>query len=243
MTTFSSTPPSDPPPGSSSGASSGLPGPLSGTGSTREMPTAPGTEPTERLEPPLPAGVPRNASADRAAVRAFRPRRVIPSVITAVLMVALGILVAAEVISALLGRPLRLAPYDRMLGWASTTPWDDPWVMAGAGLAVVLGLLLVLLALIPGRPRLIPVRTGDKDLIIGMQSRGFTRALAHAAEQVHGIDHARVRLRGRTAHVEADSLLRDDTGLADAVRRAVTTRIAALSPVRDYPVRVNLREK
>jgi len=210
---------------------------------TQEMPTAPGAELTEQPVPPATAGVPKSASADRAAVRAFRPRRVVPSVITALLMLVIGGLVAAEVISALLGSPLRLVPYDRMLSWASSTPWTDPSVRMGALVPILLGLLLVLLALIPGRPRLIPVRTGDKDLIIGMRPRGFAHALTHAAEQVQGVDRARVRVLGRTAHVKAVSFLRDTTGLEDAVRQAVTGRIATLNPVRDHSVRVKLREK
>ncbi|MEU4409558.1 DUF6286 domain-containing protein [Streptosporangium sp. NPDC023963] len=245
--------------------------PVPGADPTGEMTTAPRAETTEPAMPPAPPAPPaygttepamspaygtaepspppiygtvaKDASADRAAVKAFRPRRVVPAVITAILMTLLGLLVALEVISALLGRPLRLVPYDRILSWATSTPWNDPRLMTGAGLAGLLGLLLVLLALVPGRPTLIPVRTGDRDLAIGMQRRGFTRSLAHAAEQVQGIEHARVRLRGKAVHVAADSGMRDTRGLADAVREAVNLRITALSPVWKYPVRVHLREK
>ncbi|MGS2640811.1 DUF6286 domain-containing protein [Streptosporangium sp. G12] len=228
--------------------------PVPGAEPTGEMTTAPRAETAEPAvppaygtaessPPPIYGTVAKDASADRAAVRAFRPRRVVPAVITAILMTLLGLLVALEVISALLGRPLRLVPYDRILSWATSTPWNDPRVMTGAGLVGLLGLLLVLLALIPGRPTLIPVRTGDRDLAIGMQRRGFTRSLAHAAEQVQGIEHARVRLRGKAVHVAADSGMRDTRGLADAVREAVNLRITALSPVWKYPVRVHLREK
>ncbi len=210
-------------------------------GTEPAVPSAYGTDGPS--PPPIYGTVAKDSSADRAAVRAFRPRRVVPSVITAILMTLLGLLLALEVISALLGRPLRLVPYDRMLSWAASTPWNDPRVMAGAGLAGLLGLLLVLLAIVPGRPTLIPVRTGDKDLAIGMQRRGFARSLAHAAEQVQGIEHARVRLRGKAVHVAADSGMRDTRGLADAVREAVNLRITALSPVWKYPVRVYLRGK
>ncbi|MEU7989043.1 DUF6286 domain-containing protein [Streptosporangium canum] len=213
----------------------------SGASPAPETPAAPGAALTEQAPPPTPAGVPRNRAADRAAIRAFRPRRVVPAVITAALMTVIGALVAVETISALLGRPVRWVPYDRMLGWASSTPWSDPWVMLGASVVTALGLLLVLLALVPGRPRFIPARTGDPDLVIGVQRRGFTRSLAHAARQVQGVDHARVRLHGTTAQVTAGSHLRDTTGLAEAVRLAVADRIAALAPVDDYPVRVNLR--
>ncbi|GAA4223595.1 hypothetical protein FHR32_001327 [Streptosporangium album] len=218
------------------------PTPASGAHLAPDSTTAPGAEIAERPSP-LPAGVPRNRAADRAANRAFRPRRVVPAVITAALMTLLGILVAVETISALLGRPVRWIPYDRLLGWASSTTWNSPQVMLGGSVLTALGLLLVLLALVPGQPRLIPARTGDPDLIIGMQRRGFTRSLAHAARQVQGIDRARVRLHGRTAQVTADSSLRDTTGLAEAVRQAVTDRITALAPVDDHPVRVNLRGK
>lgn len=211
-------------------------------GPTEEIPAATGARP-EDVPASQPGGIPRSASADRATINAFRPRRVIPAVVTAVLMTALGVFVALEVISALVGHPLRLLPYDRMLTWASSTPWSDPRVMWGATVVGLLGLLLVLLALIPGRPTLIPVRTGDRDLMIGMQRRGFTRSLAHAAERVQGINRARVRLVGKSVRVDADSGLRDTTGLADAVREAVTGRIAALSPVWNHPVHVRLRGK
>ncbi|GHH70539.1 hypothetical protein GCM10017673_22580 [Streptosporangium violaceochromogenes] len=234
-------PPTGPPvPASGSGP---VPDPVSGTGPGAEAQTAPGAGPVAGAPPPASAGVPGNPAADRAAVRAFRPRRVIPSLITAALMTLVGVVVAAEVISALLGRPLRWIPYDRWLGWAASAPWDSTPVMIGAGVVTALGLLLVLLALVPGRPRFIPVRTGDPELIIGMQPRSFTRALAHAAERVPGVDQARVRLHGRTAEVTARSPLREPAGLADAVRQAVTARIAALAPLGDYPVRVHVRGK
>lgn len=126
---------------------------VSETGPTEEIPAAPSAAAVEPSAPWASGEVTRNASADRAAVRAFRPSRVIPSVITAVVMTAIGVLVALEVISALVGHPLRLVPYDRMLTWASSTPWSDPRVRAGAGLVGLLGLLLVLFALIPGGPR------------------------------------------------------------------------------------------
>ncbi|MGC5010983.1 DUF6286 domain-containing protein [Streptosporangium sp. DT93] len=209
--------------------------------------TAPGTTTAPGAgiaEPPASwasGAVPRNASADRAAIRAFRPRRVIPSVITATAMTALGLLVALEVVSALLRRPLRLVPYDRILPWASSTPWSDQRVMAGAGLIGLLGLLLVLLAIVPGRPTLVPVRTGTRKLLVGVHRRGFARSLARAAEAVPGIDRARVRLVGRTVRVRADAGTRDVAGLADVVREAVNARIDAFSPVRGHSVRVRLR--
>ncbi|MFF0307977.1 DUF6286 domain-containing protein [Streptosporangium sp. NPDC004379] len=165
----------------------------------------------------------------------------VPAVVTAVLMLAVGGLVAAEIISALLGMPLRVVPYDRMLAWASSTPWRSPQALGAATLLTALGLLLILLALIPGRPGTVPVRTGDPDLIVGVRRRGFTGALAHAADRVPGVEHSRVRLAGRTARVTARTTLRDASGLPEAVRQAVHARIEELSPVHDHPVTVRLR--
>ncbi|WP_189247671.1 DUF6286 domain-containing protein [Streptosporangium pseudovulgare] len=156
-------------------------------------------------------------------------------------MLVIGGLVATEVISALLGSPVRVVPYDRMFAWAASTPWRSPQALGAATLLTALGLLLVLFALIPGRSRTVPVRTGDPDLIVGMRPRGFTGALAHAANRVPGVEHARVRLVGRTAQVTARTTLRDTSGLPEAVRQAVHARIEELSPVHDHPVNVRLR--
>jgi hypothetical protein len=187
---------------------------------------------------PAPGPSPR---ADRAAMRAFRPSRTVPATLTAAVLTLLGALVTIEVVSALLGAPARLVPYDGLLAWATTTQWADGVVILGAAVLVALGLLLLLLALVPGRPRLVPLRTGDPDLIIGMRRRDFARTLEHAAREVPGVDGARIGLLRRRADVVAYTSLRDRSGLADAVRQAVADRVAALDPVGGRRVEVRLR--
>nr|WP_055505158.1 DUF6286 domain-containing protein [Nonomuraea pusilla] len=182
-------------------------------------------------------------AADRAAVRAFRPHRTVPAVVVAALVTLAGLYVAAETVSALVGAPLRLLPYDRMLAWASSTPWSDPLLLLGAAVATLVGLALLATALVPGRPRMIPVRTGDPDLVIGMRRKSFSSALAHAAEEVPGVHGARARLRGRTVAVTPFTSGWDEEGFARAVRDAVLTRMAALQPVEPYRVAVNVKER
>ncbi|MER6947069.1 DUF6286 domain-containing protein [Nonomuraea sp. NPDC000554] len=186
---------------------------------------------------------PVNRAADRAAVRAFRPQRTIPAVVVAVLLTLLGLAVAAETISALAGHPLRWIPYDRMLAWATTTPWQSPAFLAIAALVTLVGLALLALAVVPGRPRMVPARTGDADLIIGMRPRSFTRALAHAAEEVPGVHSATARIRGHAVAVTATTSGWDEQHFEAAVRDAVLTRMAALSPVEPYQVQVKLKER
>jgi uncharacterized alkaline shock family protein YloU len=180
-------------------------------------------------------------AADRAAIRAFRPLRRISSTIVAALLTLLGILLAGEVVSSLLGSPwLR---YDGMLAWVRSTPWSNPLFLVGAAIATLIGLLLLALALVPGRPRLVPVRTGDPDLIMGIRRRSFARALARAAESVPGVHSARVSIRGHTAAVTADTSGWGAERFGDAVRDAVLSRLATLDTVEPYGVTVNVKER
>ncbi|MGW0806978.1 DUF6286 domain-containing protein [Nonomuraea sp. NPDC002799] len=185
----------------------------------------------------------RNRAADRAAIRAFRPHRRIPAIVVAVLLMLLGLLIAAETISALVGRPLRLIPYDRMLAWASTTLWSDPVFLAGSALVTLIGLALLVTALVPGRPSMVPVRSDDPDLIVGLRPKSLTRALAHAAEEVPGVHSARASLRGHTVAVTPVTSGWDEEGFAQDVRSAVLTRLAALDLVEPYRVAVNVKER
>ncbi|MFG2075882.1 DUF6286 domain-containing protein [Nonomuraea maritima] len=182
--------------------------------------------------------------ADRAAVRAFRPRRRVPAVVVAVLLTLLGLLVAVEALSALTGRPLRLAPYDRMAGWASSTLWSDPWFLVGAAIVTLIGLALLVTAIVPGRPRMVPVRSGQRDLVVGLRPKGVTRALARAAEQVPGVRSARAGLRGSTFTVTpTTSGWRGRDEFKQDVRDAVLTKLAELDPAHPYRVAVHVKER
>ncbi|MFI6483496.1 DUF6286 domain-containing protein [Nonomuraea sp. NPDC050663] len=181
--------------------------------------------------------------SDRAARNAFRPRRTVPAVIVAILLAALGIVVAIEVISSLLGSPARLVDYDGVYGWATTTPWSDPMVLIAFGLVAALGLVLLVTALRPGQPRLMPVRTDDPDLIIGIPPKSFARALAHAAEEVPGVRAATASVRGNTVSVTAGTSGWNDAELSETVRQAVQARVAALRPVEPYRVTVTTKEE
>ncbi|PZG21609.1 DUF6286 domain-containing protein [Nonomuraea aridisoli] len=182
--------------------------------------------------------------ADRAAVRAFRPRRRIPAVVVAILLTLLGLLLAVETLSALFGSPLRLVPYDRMLGWASSTLWTNPWFLLGSALVTLLGLALLAAALVPGKPKMVPVRSGHRDLIIGLRPRSVARALARAAEQVPGVRSARAKLRGGTFTVTpTTSGWRKRDEFRKDVRDAVLAKLAELDPVHPYRVAVHVKER
>ncbi|MFG1617054.1 DUF6286 domain-containing protein [Nonomuraea wenchangensis] len=185
----------------------------------------------------------RDKAADRAAMRAFRPSRRAPAVVVAVLLTLLGLLVAVETVSALVGSPLRLVPYDRMLGWASSTPWSNPLFVLASVIVALIGLALLITALVPGRPRMMPVRSHDPDVIIGLRPKSVTRALAHAAEEVPGVHSARATLRGGTVAVTPSTSGWDKERFTHEVREAVLTRLAGLDLVEPYRVTVDVKER
>lgn len=123
-------------------------------------------------------------------------------------------------------------------------PLDNPWVIAGAALAVLLGLWLVVLAVTPGLRGLLPMRGGSSD---GVRVRaGLERSAAEAVLHdrlldVPGVQSVRVdagrhrvRVRAR-AHFrpleevrgDLDRVLQEGVrqlGLARRMRRSVRVR-------------------
>ena len=197
-------------------------------------------------------GPPRPARADawsrpgprRKARRVFRPRRTMPGVLVAAVLAAAGILGAIQAASAALGHPLWKVPHRDFAGPVqSTTHWSSTGPLAGAAVAAFIGLVLILIAVIPGRPRAIALASGDDSVVIGVPRRSLRRSLAWLAEEVPGIDSARVRAGRRSVTVRATTRLRDPAGLRDSVQAAVQDRLAALDPLWPLRVKVRLRRK
>ncbi|WP_067483360.1 DUF6286 domain-containing protein [Actinomadura hibisca] len=185
-------------------------------------------------------------SATRKAVRAFRPRRTVPAFLAALLLTAGGVLAAIEIISSLVDRPARIVPYDRVTDWGITTAWNDwPALAVSGGLALV-GLLFLLAGLLPGKPRLVPLRSDDPNLVMGVTKHGLKGAVTDAAEAVDGVSHVgRVKIEQRKVRLTVHSDLR--TGGDDLRRRAaeaVQQRLDALAPAprRTAVVHVDLRK-
>ncbi len=179
----------------------------------------------------------------RAAWRAFRPRRALPATLTAAALAAAAILIAAEVIAALFGRSANVLPVAWLARLGRDTRWDEWPALTAACVAMALGLLLLLLALMPGRLRVIPLHSDDPDVVLGLARQGLRRHAASAAESVDGITHARVRAGRRRVRVRATSPLHDARGLHDAVRDAVAQRVGELEPVRPPRLRVTVRRR
>lgn len=201
----------------------------------REEPAAAAPEP----DPGPPSPGPRvERRAARRAVRTFRPRRMVLAIIVAVLLLTVAVLTAVEVITWLTGDPLQVVPYERLDALARERTYDDPAMLALFGVIALAGLVLLVAALVPGRPRMVPLATGDPDLVVGLSRTGLKHALRAAAAEVPGVGQATVRLRRRkvVVHVSGGSQVPGEP--AEGVRQAVTARLRELAPVRPPRVKV-----
>jgi hypothetical protein len=200
---------------------------------------------------PPSAGPPRPARADawsrrgprHKARREFRPRRLVPGVLVAAVLAAAGILGAVQAASAALGRPLWKLPHRDFAGRLQDTHWNDTATLAVAAAVAFIGLVLVLAGLIPGRPRAIPLASGDESVVTGVPRRSLRRSLARLAADIDGIDRARAKARMQSVKGRATTRLRDTAGLRENVHSAVQDRLAALDPLWPPRVKVRLRRK
>lgn len=186
------------------------------------------------------AGRPVSARATR---RAFRPRRVVPAALIAAIAVVAAILVLVEVVAALLQRPAVVLPVAWLARLGRGVHWDELAVLAGAAALTALGLIIVALALSPGRPRGYPLDGGDPEVLMAVAPAGLRRYAERAARGVEGVTGAKVQTGRRRMRIRATSPLHDTGDLPGEVRDAVERSfrdLALLSPPR---LRVTVRHR
>ncbi|MEV0378996.1 DUF6286 domain-containing protein [Nonomuraea sp. NPDC050643] len=186
------------------------------------------------------AVTPRHTGLRRAS-RVLRPARTVPGALVAVTLTAgLGV-TSAEVVSGLLGSPLGWVPVNDLVELAGRTAWPQTstaaLTMAGAGA------LMLLLAILPGRSRLLPVETSDPLIVVGITRSGLRRTLCAAAQQVTGVDKARVRLRRRTIEVTVMTGAESSGAMLRQVGTAVGDRLSGVGTLSTAEVVVRLRRR
>lgn len=180
----------------------------------------------------------------RKARREFRPRRRIPGVLVAAVLVAAGILGCIWAASAALSHPLWNIPHSDFAGpLQSTVHWNDTGTIIVASAVAFVGFLLIAIAVIPGRTRAIPLASGDDSLVIGVPRRSLRRSLGWLAADVAGIDKVKVRTGRHSVKVRATTRLRDPAGLREGVQAVVEERLVRLDPLWPVRVKVRLRRK
>ncbi|MFE8987527.1 DUF6286 domain-containing protein [Streptomyces collinus] len=188
-----------------------------------------GTDRSESSATPGPEG-------EGGRVGRFWSARRVPAGIVALLLLGLAGLFLYDIVSVRAGRP--------GMGWRrelarqlAERPLDDTWVLVGAGVAALLGLWLLILALTPGLRDVLPMRRTHTDVRAGLHRDAAATALRDRAMEVAGVQSARVRVRRRRADVRAVAHFRElddvrndlDAVLADAVRGLGLSRPPSLS--------------
>jgi hypothetical protein len=158
-----------------------------------------------------------------------RPRRGGAAVLTAVVLLAVCVLVATVAIQTILGEA-PLIGYRAAADALHATRWADLVPLIAGGVAVVLGLALLLAAVLPGKPTVLPLRDEETEFDSGASRRSYRSTLRAAASDVDGVTTAALSLGSRkvAAVVRTDRTTTD--GLADAVRASLDHRLDQIMP-------------
>ncbi|SDS92467.1 hypothetical protein SAMN04488543_2653 [Friedmanniella luteola] len=176
-----------------------------------------------------------------------RPSRTVPASIVAAVLLAVGAAAVWLAVEALVGGGWSCLGrgVGRALGgqtWGSTT------LLTTAGGLVVLGLVLLVAALTPGRPTTVRLAAprgpvGPARTEFAITRRALGRLVGTAADEVDGVDRVSATARGRTVDVVVTTPSEQTADVAAAVRRRVDRALtdAGVQPTPAARVRVRTR--
>jgi hypothetical protein len=174
-------------------------------------------------------------AGDGGEKRFWSARRV-PAAVLAVLLLAGAGLFLYDVVAVRADRPAM--QWRRSLArQLAERPLDDAWVLAGAAVAVLLGLWLLVLAATPGLRDVLPMRRVHPRVRAGLHRGAAALALRDRAMEVSGVQSVRVRAGRKRIDVRAVSHFREldevradlDIALADGIGGLGLSRPPALS--------------
>lgn len=176
-----------------------------------------------------------------------RPNRAIPALIVAVVLLALAVfLVWTSIVKLINGSwPAFLAgPTD----WLASLTWGAPgmWVISIG--VLLLGLVLLFIALKPGKHNGMRVsgdnddRQSDSEVL--MSQRAITRLATSHAERMDGVDSSKAKAKGKRLKLSVVTPLRNPQDLRDRVTDSVTERLrsAGLNPPPKITTRVRAKD-
>ncbi|MFJ7213491.1 DUF6286 domain-containing protein [Amycolatopsis sp. NPDC098790] len=166
-----------------------------------------------------------------------RPRRSVPALLTALVLLAGCVLVTVVTVQLILGERPWIS-YDAVAATLHDLHWTDLLPAVAGGVLALLGLVLLLAAVLPGAATVLPL---DGLFDSGAARGGYRSTLRAAAAGVDGVSAARVKLRTRRVKVRVETSRTQPDGLTDAVRAAVTDRLDRIGPATRPAVAVRVR--
>ncbi|KAB1938984.1 hypothetical protein F8271_17655 [Micromonospora sp. ALFpr18c] len=162
----------------------------------------------------------------------------VASLLLAVVLLAGGVLLAAQALLTTLDRPL--LDHDAWYATLSGTRWRDPSVRAVAGAALLLGLFI----LVAQVRRWTPVRlSADEPDGWHLHRRCLERRLADAAAAVAGVHRARVRIRRHGGQWRPRVRASGDPAARGEVEYAVRQELRRLAAPRTGRIDVRLLQR
>jgi hypothetical protein len=159
-----------------------------------------------------------------------RPRRSTPAVLTALVLLAACALVAVVAIQMIIGES-PLVDYRSVATTLHGMHWDDAGVVLAGGVLALVGLLMLLAAILPGAPTVLPLSGDPTGMDSGATRRSLRSTLRAAVSTVDGVKVAKVRLGRRKVAAVVRTNRTNTTGLDDAVRAAVDHRLDQINLV------------
>ena len=180
-----------------------------------------------------------------------RPSRAVPALIVGLLLLAAGVaLVWLSITRLVNGSWPRLLEGPR--DWLAALTWNDPATWQIGTAAVVVGVILLLCALIPGGYNAIAIAdsgVGDEAPPVQEQETVMTRrAVARLAKarclQIDGVGSAAATATTRRVHLNVTTFLHEPGDLRARITDAVRTRLeeTGLSPVPEVTATVRSRD-
>jgi len=174
-----------------------------------------------------------------------RPRRSTPATIVATVLLALCVLIAVAVVQSLLGQTPILG-LDQLLAVTSGQRWNSAATVAVAIVLAVLGLVLLIAGLRPGKPTVVPLARmeypdGRPGADAGVRRATLAKDLATTAGAVAGVTGADVSARRSRITATVRVAAADPAAVPGQVRERLEARVAAIGPSPRPKVRVRAR--
>lgn len=182
-----------------------------------------------------------------------RPSRSVPATICAVVLLALGV---AAIVAALLRLTSGTWPeaFTAPLAWLADSAWNSPGVWALGITLAVIGLVLLLAGILPGRFHDLTVRLPAADRAAEqstasapsavMSRRAVAQLAAATCEHIDGVSSASATATDRDVRVTVTTALHDTSDLQRWVGDGVHSRLEAsgLDPVPRVRVTIHSRD-
>lgn len=174
-----------------------------------------------------------------------RPRRSLPATIVALVILAVCVLVIVAVVQSLLGQTPFLS-LAQLLGVTSSQTWSGVGTVIAAIVLAVLGLILLLAAIRPGTPTVLPLRAlvdgdGGRGATAGVRRNTLAKDLTATARAVPGVTNADVSARLGRITATVGVAAADPAAVPAAVQERLETRIVEIGPATRPRVRVRAR--